>query len=403
MTGERIYLFDTTLRDGNQTQGVDFGVNDKVVLAEELDRLGIDYVEGGWPGANPTDDAFFADPPKLARARFTAFGMTRRPGRSADNDPGLRALIDSDVAAVCLVGKASNFHVDEALEIEPEENVEMIRDSIALLAKAGKEALFDAEHFFDGYAADPDYALGLYQGGLRGRRPLGGAVRHQLGGVLPHEVEAIVTEVVKHVPGDHLAIHCHNDTGNAVANTLAAVRAGARMVHGTINGLGERCGNADLVSLIPTLVVKMGYETGVGRDDLHHLTRCSRLLDELLNRAPDRHAPYVGASAFAHKGGLHASAVAKNPQLYEHVPPELVGNQRQIVISDQSGRANVLALLGEAGFDIDADHPKLGELVEAVKAREFEGYTYDGAEASFELMVRRALGDVPGVLRCGQL
>jgi len=394
MTGERIYLFDTTLRDGVQTQGVDFGVNDKVLLAEELDRLGIDYVEGGWPGANPTDDAFFADPPKLARARFTAFGMTRRPGRSADNDPGLRTLIDSGVAAVCLVGKASDFHVDEALGIEPEENIAMIRDSIALLVGAGKEALFDAEHFFDGYAANPEYALACikvaYEGGARWV-----VLCDTNGGVLPHEIEAIVTEVIKHVPGDHLAIHCHNDTGNAVANTLAAVRAGVRMVHGTINGLGERCGNADLVSLIPTLVVKMGYETGVGRDDLNHLTHCSRLLDELLNRAPDRHAPYVGASAFAHKGGLHASAVAKNPQLYEHVSPDLVGNRRQIVISDQSGRANVLARLGEAGFDIDADHPKLGELVETVKAREYEGYTYDGAEASFELMVRRALGEVP--------
>ena len=400
MTAERIYLFDTTLRDGAQTQGVDFSVADKVLIAGELDRLGIDYIEGGWPGANPTDDAFFADPPKLERARFTAFGMTRRPGRSADNDPGLRALVESDVEAVCLVGKASDFHVDEALEIEADENVAMIGDSVALLAGAGKEVLFDAEHFFDGYRANRAYGLACVGAALdAGARWV--VLCDTNGGVLPHEVETIVADVVTTVPGDKLGIHTHDDTGNAVANTLAAVRAGARMVHGTINGLGERCGNANLISLIPTLVEKMGYATAMARDDLHHLTHCSRLLDELLNRAPDRHAPYVGASAFAHKGGLHAAAVAKNPQLYEHVAPGLVGNQRHIVVSDQSGRANLLAQLGEAGFEIDADHPKLAGLVEEVKAREYDGYTYDGAEASFELLVRRALGDVPDFFEVG--
>ena len=400
MTDERIYLFDTTLRDGAQTQGVDFSVADKRLIAEELDRLGIDYIEGGWPGANPTDDAFFADPPKLKRARFTAFGMTRRPGRSADNDPGLRALVESDVAAVCLVGKAWDFHVDVALGIDADENVAMIRDSVALLADAGKEVVFDAEHFFDGYRADRDGALACVKAALDG-----GARWVVLcdtnGGVLPHEVGAIVAEVVAEVPGDKLGIHCHDDTGNAVANTLAAVRAGARMVHGTINGLGERCGNANLITLIPTLVEKIGYDTGMARGDLHHLTHCSRLLDELLNRAPDRHAPYVGASAFAHKGGLHASAVAKNPQLYEHIEPGLVGNQRHIVVSDQSGRANLLAQLADAGLEVDADHPKLAGLLDEVKAREYDGYTYDGAEASFELLVRRALGEVPDFFEVG--
>ncbi len=394
MTAERIYLFDTTLRDGAQTQGVDFSVADKRAIAEELDRLGIDYVEGGWPGANPTDDAFFADLPKLSHARFTAFGMTRRPGRSAANDPGLRGVVDADVGAVCLVGKASAFHVGEVLDIGRQENLAMIRDSIAEITHAGKEALFDAEHFFDGYKSDADYALACVEAALEaGARWV--ALCDTNGGALPDEVEAIVAKVLDHAPGDHIAIHCHDDTGNAVANSLAAVRAGARMVQGAINGLGERCGNANLITLIPTLVAKMGYETGVKREDLHRLTHCSHLLDELLNRAPDRSAPYVGASAFAHKGGLHVSAVVKNPSSYEHIEPELVGNQRHIVVSDQSGRANLLFRLKSAGFDIDADHPELGHLLEEVKAREYDGYTYDGAEASFELMVRRRLGEVP--------
>ncbi len=390
----RIYLFDTTLRDGAQTRGVDFSVADKRAIAEELDRLGIDYVEGGWPGANPTDDAFFADPPALSRARFTAFGMTRRPGRSAANDTGLRGVIDSDVVAVCLVGKASAFHVDEVLDIGKDENLSMINDSIAEIADAGKEPLFDAEHFFDGYKGDPDYALACVRSALdAGARWV--ALCDTNGGALPDEVEVIVAAVLEHVPGDHMAIHCHDDTGNAVANSLAAVRVGVCMVQGSLNGLGERCGNADLITLIPTLVAKMGYETGVKREDLHHITHCSHLLDELLNRAPNRSAPYVGSSAFAHKAGLHVSAVAKNPASYEHIEPELVGNQRHIVVSDQSGRANLLFRLRSAGFDIDNDHPKLGDLVEEVKTREYEGYTYDGAEASFELMVRRKLGDVP--------
>ncbi|MEE8202788.1 MAG: citramalate synthase, partial [Alphaproteobacteria bacterium] len=313
MTGERIYLFDTTLRDGAQTQGVDFSVREKATIAVELDRLGIDYVEGGWPGANPTDDAFFADPPKLGHARFTAFGMTRRPGRSAANDPGLTALVNCGVDAVCLVGKAWDFHVEVALGVSAEENVAMISDSIARLCKKKKEALFDAEHFFDGYKADPDYALACvmaaYDGGARWV-----VLCDTNGGALPDEVERIVGEVIAHIPGDRLGIHCHNDTENAVANTLCAVRAGARMVHGTINGLGERCGNANLVSLIPTLTLKMGYETGVTREGLGQLTHTSRLLDELLSRAPDHHAAYVGAAAFAHKGGLHASAVQKDPR-----------------------------------------------------------------------------------------
>ena len=390
----RIYLFDTTLRDGAQTQGVDFTVADKVAIARELDLLGIDYIEGGWPGANPTDDRFFAEPPEFKNAKFTAFGMTRRAGRSAANDPGLAAILATRARNVCMVGKTWDFHVDVALEVDRTEYLEMIGDSLAYAKTRMEEVMFDAEHFFDGYKANPDYAMAcLAAADKAGARWL--VLCDTNGGTLPHEIERIVGEVAKKIPGERLGIHTHNDTENAVANTLAAVRAGVRQVQGTINGLGERCGNANLVSLIPTLKLKTGFETGISDEDLTHLTRASRLLDELLNRAPDRHAPYVGASAFAHKGGLHVSAVMKDPRTYEHIEPERVGNRRHIVVSDQSGRANVLARLAEAGIVVEADHPRLPRLVEEVKAQEFEGYAYDGAEASFELLARRALGTVP--------
>lgn len=390
----RVYLYDTTLRDGAQTSGVDFTVADKAAIARELDALGIDYVEGGWPGANPTDDAFFADAPRLARARFTAFGMTRRPGRSAANDPGLNALLDSGAPAVCIVGKSWDFHVDMALGITQAENLSLIRDSIAAIVARGREALFDAEHFFDGYKANPTFTLACakaaYEAGARWV-----VLCDTNGGTLPHEVEAIVSAVASSIPGSHLGIHCHNDTENAVANSLAAVRAGARMVQGTLNGLGERCGNANLVSLLPTLVLKLGYETGVGPDGLKRLVHASRLLDERLNRAPNRHAPYVGEAAFAHKGGLHVSAVARDPSSYEHLDPALVGNRRHVLVSDQAGRSNILSRLSEVGITLSPDDPRIGQLVDTVKRREFEGYAYDGAEAGFELLARRALGEVP--------
>lgn len=394
MSGERIYLFDTTLRDGAQTQGVDFGVSDKTAIALELDRMGVDYIEGGWPGANPTDDAFFANPPKLARAQLTAFGMTRRPGRSADNDPGLAGLIDAKAGAACMVGKTWDFHVDVALEIPRSENIEMIADSIAHLGTHKSEVLFDAEHFFDGYKANRQYALdcilAAYEAGARWI-----VLCDTNGGTLPDEVERIVGAVTERIPGRHLGIHSHNDTENAVANSLAAVRAGARHVQGTINGLGERCGNANLISLIPSLILKMGFETGITAEGLAHLTHLSHLLDERLNRAPNRHAPYVGLSAFAHKGGLHVSAVAKDPRTYEHIEPELVGNQRHIVVSDQAGRANIMARLRDIGVEIDPNHAKVGRLIELVKEREHQGYSYDGGEASFELLARREIGTVP--------
>ncbi len=390
----RVYLFDSTLRDGAQTHGVDFTVADKTAIARALDGIGIDYVEGGWPGANPTDDAFFRDAPKLRRAKMTAFGMTRRPGRSVENDPGVSALLNSGSAAVCMVGKTWDFHVDVALGIPRDENIEMIADSVGHVAAVRGEALFDAEHFFDGYKANPQYALSCvaaaYEAGARWV-----VLCDTNGGTLPHEVEEIVRTVSEKVPGTHLGIHCHNDTENAVANSLAAVRAGARQIQGTLNGLGERCGNANLTAIIPNLMLKMGFGTGLSDDDLSHLTHVSRLLDERLNRAPARNAAYVGLSAFAHKGGLHVSAVEKDPTTYEHVDPAAVGNERHIVVSDQSGRSNILARFREIGLEIDPGHPKVPHLLELVKEREFQGYAYDGAEASFELLARRTLEGLP--------
>lgn len=394
MAQERVYLFDTTLRDGAQTQGVDFSVADKMAIARALDRIGIDYVEGGWPGANPTDDDFFANPPELSHARFTAFGMTRRPGRSASNDPGLATLVNARTPAVCIVGKSWDFHVDVALEIPREENVAMIAESIAHLSALGREPMFDAEHFFDGYKANPAYAMECALAAYRAEARWV-VLCDTNGGTLPDEVERIVGEVTRQIPGDHLGIHCHNDTENAVANSLAAVRAGVRQIQGTINGLGERCGNANMMSLLPTLMLKMGYQTGITDAGLTHLVQLSRSLDERLNRAPNRHAAYVGESAFAHKGGLHVSAIEKDPRTYEHIPPELVGNTRHILVSDQAGRSNIVNRCREIGIDISADSPRIGALVDLVKTREYEGYAYDGAEASFELLARRLTGEVP--------
>jgi 2-isopropylmalate synthase len=391
---KRVYLFDTTLRDGAQTQGVDFGVGDKLALALALDKLGVDYVEGGWPGANPTDDAFFGTPPSFRRAKFVAFGMTRRPGRSAANDPGLAALLGAKTAAVCMVGKSSDFQVDVALGIPRAENVAMIAESVAMAKERCGEVMLDAEHFFDGYKNNPAYALecaeAAYKSGARWV-----VLCDTNGGTLPHEIERIVGEVTAKIPGSHLGIHCHNDTENAVANSLAAVRAGVRQVQGTLNGLGERCGNANLVSLIPSLMLKTDFKLGLDANDLKQLTHLSRLLDERLNRAPNRSSAYVGESAFAHKGGLHVSAVEKDPKTYEHIEPTIVGNRRHIVVSDQSGRANILARFREIGIEVDADDPKVASLVETVKLREYDGYAYDGAEASFELLARRGLGGVP--------
>ena len=398
MTRERLYIFDTTLRDGAQTQGVDFSVEDKRQIALALDALGVDYVEGGFPGANPTDTDFFAHPPKLKTARFTAFGMTKRAGRSAANDPGLAAVIDAQTDATCLVGKTWDFQVDVALEIPRSENVDCIAQSIAAVKARGREPMLDAEHFFDGYQANPDYALEC----IRAAHDAGAnwlVLCDTNGGNMPETVYRIVSEVKAKLPSAQFGIHAHNDTEQAVAVSLAAIRAGVRQVQGTLNGLGERCGNANLCALLPTLLLKepfaSQFETGVTKEQLARLTQVSRLLDEMLNRAPNKHAAYVGPSAFAHKGGLHSSAVLKDPRTYEHVPPETVGNARKILVSDQAGRSNLLSRLADLGIDVDAKDVRINRLLEEVKQREYLGYTYDGAEASFALLARRALGEVP--------
>jgi 2-isopropylmalate synthase len=396
MTRERLCIFDTTLRDGAQSQGVDFSAEDKRQIALALDSLGVDYIEGGWPGANPTDTAFFAERPQLKRARFTAFGMTKRAGRSAANDPSLAPVLDAQVEAICLVGKTSAYQVRVALEISLPENLDNIARSMEAVAARKREPLFDAEHFFDGYKADPDYALSC----IRTAHEAGAkwiVLCDTNGGSMPEEVYAIVSAVKAALPGAALGIHAHNDTEQAVAVSLAAVRAGVRQIQGTLNGLGERCGNANLCSLLPNLMLKepfaSQFETGISRDNLTQLTHVSRLLDEILNRAPDRYAAYVGASAFTHKGGLHVSAVAKNPQTYEHVPPESVGNKRSMPVSAQAGRANVAAQV--AGFTAGGEKPDLGRLLQDVKRREFEGYSYDDAAASFELLALRQQKKLP--------
>ena len=401
MSDNRIWLFDTTLRDGGQTRGVDFSKADKIAISAALDEIGIDYIEGGWPGANPTDDAFFGDPPKTAKARMVAFGMTRRGGRSTANDPGLNAVLDAEVPATCLVGKTWDFHVETAINTTLDENLEMIRQSVAAAAERGRESMFDCEHFFDGYKNNPDYALDCVRAAHEG-----GASWVVLcdtnGGALPNEVFEIVSAVHAALPEVRLGIHCHNDAGVAVANSLAAIRAGARQLQGTINGLGERCGNADLITLIPTLVLKLGYETGISEESLPKLMGLSRMLDERLNRPPYAQAPYVGEAAFAHKGGLHASAAQKDPRTYEHVPPEKVGNSRQYLVSDQAGKSNMMARFAEFGIEISNDDPRLDNLIRVVKEREFEGWAFDSAEASFELLARRTLGEVPDYFTIGR-
>ncbi len=397
MSRERITLFDTTLRDGAQTTGVDFSLEDKRQIAAMLDELGLDYVEGGYPGANPLDTEFFRKKP-TTNARFAAFGMTKRAGRSASNDPGIAGLLEAQADTITFVAKTWDYHVHVALGCSLDENLDSIADSIKYVRQHGREAILDCEHFFDGYKANQDYALQCVRTAHEaGARWI--VLCDTNGGTLPHEIERIVGEVVKVVPGSHVGIHAHNDTENAVANSLAAVRAGARHIQGTLNGLGERCGNANLTSLIPTLLLKSDYadrfEIGVAREKLASITKLSHTLDELLNRAPNRHAPYVGASAFATKAGIHASAVLKDPRTYEHVDPASVGNTRRVLVSDQAGKSNILAELERIGVQVAKNDPRLNRLLEEVKEKESLGYAYEGADASFELLARRILGEVP--------
>ncbi len=398
MSKERLYIFDTTLRDGAQTEGVHFSIDEKTKIAHALDNLGVDYVEGGWPGANPLDTEFFQKNLNLKKSNFTAFGMTKKTGRSVENDPGLSAILDSNTKSVCLVGKSWDFHVDVALGITNQQNLENIKETTKHFVKNDKEFIFDAEHFFDGFKANSKYALDCIKAAYdNGARWI--VLCDTNGGTLPHEVSEIIKKVSKHVPGKNLGIHAHNDTGNAVANSIAAVLSGVRHVQGTINGLGERCGNANLMSLIPTFHLKKElsdkFEINIKEKDIRYITQCSRLLDEILNRKPNKHLPYVGAAAFSHKGGLHVSAVQKDPKTYEHVNPEDVGNNRNIVVSDQSGRSNIMSRLKSIGIQIEENDPKIKKLLEEVKDREFIGYSYDGADASFELLARRIIAKIP--------
>ncbi|MDC1489484.1 citramalate synthase [Amylibacter sp.] len=398
MKRERIYLYDTTLRDGQQTQGVNFNVEDKTRISSALDVLGIDYIEGGWPGANPTDSDFFDTKPKL-KATFTAFGMTKRSGRSAENDEVLSAVLNANTPGVCLVGKTHDFHVTKALGITLDENLKNISESIKHIVSKGREALFDCEHFFDGYRENPIYALkaakSAYDAGARWV-----VLCDTNGGALPSQIFAATKALIDYgIPGDFIGIHTHNDTEHAIANSLAAIDAGARQVQGTLNGLGERCGNANLITLIPTLLLKEPYsslyETGVEANQLGSLTGISRMLDDILNRVPDKWAAYVGSSAFAHKAGLHASAILKDPLTYEHINPSLVGNERIIPMSNQAGQSNLKKRLMDAGLEINNDDSRLSEILNVIKEREDRGYAYDSAQASFELIARKILGQLP--------
>jgi len=401
MSKEKIFIFDTTLRDGAQTEGVNFSIDDKNKIAKALSSLGVDYLEGGWPGANTLDTTFFNKPPKLENTILTAFGMTKKVGRSAENDPGLSALLNTKAPAICLVGKTWDFHVDVALGITKEENLENIKESAKLFIKNKREFMFDAEHFFDGYKKNPEYAVSCIKTAFdEGARWI--VLCDTNGGTLPNEVGEIVSKISKQIPGKNLGIHAHNDTENAVANSLTAVLAGVRQVQGTINGLGERCGNANLISLIPSLVLKKSFsnnfEIKINKEKVKTLTECSRLLDEILNKKSNRRAAYVGPSAFSHKGGLHVSAVSKDPKTYEHIDPSLVGNVRNIIVSDQAGKSNIMSRLEKYGIKIDKNDPKVQTLLNEVKDREFIGYSYDGADASFELLARRLLGEIPKYL-----
>ncbi|MEM7464148.1 MAG: citramalate synthase [Pseudomonadota bacterium] len=402
MTKERLYLFDTTLRDGQQTPGIDFSVADKITIAEMLDDLGVDYVEGGYPGANPTDTEFFSEK-RTSKASFVGFGMTKRAGISASNDPGLAALHQSQTDAICYVAKSWDYHVRVALGVTNEENLDSISQSVLATLETSREAMVDCEHFFDGYKANPEYALACARAALEaGARWV--VLCDTNGGTQPEEVTNIVTAVIESgIPGDRLGIHAHDDTGQAVANSFAAVEAGVRQIQGTLNGIGERCGNANLVSIIPTLALKPVYsdrfEIGVKPEALKKLTKLSHRFDELLNRSPYQQAPYVGTSAFATKAGIHASAILKDPQTYEHVTPDSVGNFRRVMVSDQGGKSNFINELASRGIEVAKDDPNLDKLIAIVKERESEGWAYEAADASFEILARQMLGSIDNFFR----
>lgn len=389
---ERVEIYDTTLRDGAQREGISLTVDDKLRVAEQLDWLGVDYIEAGWPGANPKDDELFRRAPRdlvLETSKLVAFGMTRRTKGRVDSDDSLRHLVEAGVGTVCIVGKAWDYHVTEALGTDLDEGVAMVADSVEFLRRTGLEVLFDAEHLFDGYLRNPEFALRTLEAAA-----MKGAARLVLcdtnGGTLPHDVERIVGEIVAYFGGDvPVGVHLHDDAGTGVANALAAVRAGATQVQGTINGYGERTGNCNLTTIIPDLTLKMGVETlPPGR--LERLTAVAHHIAELVNMALDPQAPYVGTSAFAHKAGLHVSAIVKRPDAYEHVPPETVGNGTRFVVSELAGRSTVLLKAKELGLDLDG--PTVNLVVEQLKELEHAGYHFEVADASLELLMRRAAG-----------
>src|SRR2546421_6119810 len=386
-----IKIYDTTLRDGTQGEGVSFSMEDKVRLATRLDALGIHYIEGGWPGSNPKDLRFFRrmQDVTLKHAKLAAFSMTRRAGTTPEADANMQALLDAGAPVATIVGKSWDFHVTEALGTTLAENLAMIGDTIAYLRPKMDEVLFDAEHFFDGFRANRDYALAtLKAAAASGAHWL--VLCDTNGGTLPPDLVAII-QVVKRTVQTPLGIHVHNDAECAVANSLAAVTEGVDQVQGTINGYGERCGNANLVSIIPTLALKMGLDC-IPVAHLGELRDLSRFVSELANRKPWASQPYVGDSAFAHKGGMHVSAVQKHPHTYEHVEPESVGNHRRVLVSELAGKSNVLWKAREYGIDLDRDTPDSRRILDRLKALEDEGFQFEGAEASFELLMERALG-----------
>ena len=382
------HVYDTTLRDGAQQEGLSLSVADKLTIAGHLDELGVDYIEGGWPGAIPKDTEFFAQAGQhlhLRHARLAAFGSTRRPMTAVHDDPQVRALLDSHASVVTLVAKSHARHVETALRTTLVENLAMVADTVTFLRSEGRDVFLDAEHFFDGYADDPAYALEV----VRTATEAGAAVVALCdtnGGMLPPQIADAVGEVLE-ASGARLGIHCHNDTGCAVANSLAAVEAGATHVQGTLNGYGERTGNADLVTVVANLVLKQGRPV-MSAERLREATRIAHAVSELTNVVPYSRQPYVGASAFAHKAGLHASAIRIDPDLYQHTDPASVGNDMRMLVSDMAGRASIELKGRELGFDLSGDHDLLGRLTNRVKEMEARGYTFDAADASFELLLR---------------
>ncbi|MBF0620675.1 MAG: citramalate synthase [Magnetococcales bacterium] len=390
----KLEIFDTTLRDGSQSEDVLFSARDKLNIAQKLDDFGIDFIEGGWPGANPKDVEFFEKARKIQfkNSMLTAFGSTRRAGFTVEKDPTLQALIKAETRAITIFGKTWDLHVTKALGITLSENLELIYDSVRYLKRFVDVVVYDAEHFFDGYRANPEYALQTLKAAAEGDADCL-TLCDTNGGRLVADVTEITKKAVE--IGKPVGIHCHNDSGLAVANTLAAVDAGAVHIQGTINGIGERCGNADLVTVLPNLALKMDRRFK-SADSLSQLTRLSRYVDEMLNRLPRKNQPFVGLSAFAHKGGIHVSAVRKDSKTYEHVSPGSVGNRQRVLVSEQSGKSNLIYKCEEIGMkDVDPSDPRLQTLLKQIKRLEHEGYQFDGAEASFELRARRALGQVP--------